>query len=153
MTVMEWSALIAAITFVILAAGLLIGVRTALNRLSRLQLQAETMQEEIRQTSGKMGAFADTAQQTVNTAHLQLQQANRLFEAVGQIGDTIGHTTTAIHRVSSVISQSAVKHAESAAAERQASSMLEWMELGMAFWQQWQTNRKRYEPSNNGQGE
>ncbi|MCM3627134.1 DUF948 domain-containing protein [Paenibacillus glycanilyticus] len=153
MTVMEWSALIAAITFVILAAGLLIGVRTALVRLAKLQLSAEAMQADLKQTSGKMGAFADSAQQTVQTAHHQLQQANRLFEAVGEIGDTIGHTTTAIHRVSSVISQSAVKHAESAAAERQASSMLEWMELGMAFWQQWQTNRKRYEPSNNGQGE
>jgi Uncharacterized protein containing a divergent version of the methyl-accepting chemotaxis-like domain len=153
MTVMEWSALIAAIAFVILVAGLLIGVRTALVRLAKLQLSAEEMQADIRQASGKMGALADSAGQTVQTAHHQLQQANRLFEAVGQIGDTIGHTTTAIHQVSSVISQSAVKHAEKAAAERQASSMLEWMELGMAFWQQWQTNRKRYEPSNNGQGE
>lgn len=153
MTIMEWSALIAAVTFVCLAAGLLIGVRTALVRLAKLQLSAEAMQADLKQASVKMGAFADSAQQTVQTAHHQLQQANRLFEAAGQIGDTIGHTTTAIHRVSSVISLSAVKHAESAAAERQASSMLEWIELGMAFWQQWQTNRKRYEPSNNGQGE
>jgi hypothetical protein len=31
--------------------------------------------------------------------------------------------------------------------------MLEWMELGMSFWQQWQTNRKRYDQPGNGQGE
>ncbi|GLX69308.1 DUF948 domain-containing protein [Paenibacillus glycanilyticus] len=153
MTVMEWSALIAAVTFVILAAGLLIGVRALLAKLTKLQSSAEALQEDVRQASGKMGVLADTTEQTVQTVHHQLQQANRLFEAVGQIGDTIGHTTTAIHRVSSVISQSAAKHADSGSAERQASSMLEWMELGMAFWQQWQTNRKRYEPSNQGQGE
>jgi uncharacterized protein YoxC len=153
MTVMEWSALIAAIAFVALAVGLLLGVYTALGRLAKLQVSMEETQADIRQVSSKVGAFADTAGQTVQTAHNQLQQAGRLFEAVGQIGETIGHTTKAINRVSGVLSQSAVKHAESAAAERQASTMLEWMELGMSFWQQWQTNRKRYDQPGNGQGE
>ncbi|GGG55393.1 DUF948 domain-containing protein [Paenibacillus radicis (ex Gao et al. 2016)] len=144
MDVMEWSAAIAAAAFVVLAAGMLLGIKAALDRLKAVQASAETMMAHMQVTAARLTALADPAEQTILTAQQQLQSVNRLFEAAGQIGESIEHTTTAVNRVSSVLSQSAITHAERAAEQRQIGEAFEWAELGMAAWQLWQTNRKRH---------
>ncbi|MFF2090439.1 DUF948 domain-containing protein [Paenibacillus sp. NPDC058174] len=154
MDVMEWSAAIAAAAFVILAGGLLLGIKAALDRLKAVQASAETMMAQMQVTAARLTALADPAEKTILTAQQQLQSVNRLFEAAGQIGESIEHTTSAVNRVSTALSQSAIRHAERAAEQRQLGEAFEWAELGMAAWQLWQTNRKRHnETGSDHQGE
>ncbi|MFX3633833.1 MAG: DUF948 domain-containing protein [Candidatus Pristimantibacillus sp.] len=147
MTVLEWSAVVTAAAFVVLVAGLLIGVSIALRRISAVQSSAASMQQEVHTVANQVSTLVEPTEQTIRALHRQLQSASRLFEAAGQIGGTIEHTTSAVNRVSSVLSQSAVRHAERAAEQRQIGEAFEWAELGMAAWQLWQTNRKRHDGS------
>lgn len=144
MTVLEWSAVVITTAFVVLVAGLLIGMRTALLRVAAVQSSAAAMQQDVHSVTDQLSTLVEPAEQTIRSAHRQLQSVSRLFEAAGQIGGTIEHTTTAVNRVSSVLAQSAVRHAERAAEQRQIGEAFEWAELGMAAWQLWQTNRKRH---------
>ncbi|MUT66895.1 hypothetical protein [Paenibacillus sp. NEAU-GSW1] len=154
MSVMEWSAAITTAVFVGLAIGLLLGMRSALKRLSALQAAAELALADAQAASLKLGALAEPAEQTLRTAQHQLQSAGKLFAAAGQIGDAVEHTTSAVSKVSSVLANSAVQHAERASKQRQIGEALEWAELGMAAWQLWQTNRKRHSaPYSEEQGE
>lgn len=144
--VVTWSVAIAAAAFVILVVGMLIAIRTALSRLGRMQASAEEIQQDMHKLALELNGLVQPAEETIRTVHRQLQSANRLFEAVEQIGDVITHTTSAAVNITSVLSESAAHHAKRTATKRQASDTLEWAELGMAAWQLWQSSRKQAEP-------
>ncbi|OMF21331.1 hypothetical protein BK133_28545 [Paenibacillus sp. FSL H8-0548] len=140
--VMIWSAAIAAGAFVILVAGILLVLRSALFKLARVQVMAETMQEDLHKLSLELGGLIKPAEETIIAAHRQLQAASKLFEAAGQVGGAIAHTTSAAERISSLLSESAEQHAKRPETKRQVGEALEWAELGMTAWQLWQTSRK-----------
>ncbi|MBD2867524.1 DUF948 domain-containing protein [Paenibacillus arenilitoris] len=147
MEVIAWSAAVAAGAFVLLAIGMLIALRSALGRLARAQASAEAMQRDVHKLAQELSGLAAPAEATIREAHKHLQSAGRLFEAAGQVGAAIAHTTSAVERVSSVLSESAERHANRAATKRQVEEALEWAELGMAAWQLWQTSRKAAAPA------
>lgn len=145
--VMTWSAAIAAAAFVVLVAGILLAMRSALGRLKQMQASAEAMQYDLQKLASELSGLVKPAEETIRAAHRQLQSANRLFEAAGQVGGAIAHTTSAVERVTSVLSESAALHAKRSATKRQVGEAFEWAELGMAAWQLWQTNRKAASPA------
>lgn len=145
--VMTWSAAIAAGAFVVLVTGILLVLRAALNRLGQVQAAAEAMQKDLHKLSLELSGLVQPAEDTIMAAHRQLESASKLFEAAGQIGGAIAHTTSAVERVTSVLSESAEHHAKRYETKRQVGDALEWAELGMAAWQLWQTSRKTAAPS------
>ncbi|WP_028610282.1 DUF948 domain-containing protein [Paenibacillus harenae] len=140
--VMAWSAAIAAAAFVILTAGILLAVRSALGRLAEAQASAAAMQQDLHKLMKELSGLVRPAEDTIRAAHRQLQAVNSLFEAAGQVGGAIANTTSTVERVTAVLSESAEQHAKRAATKRQFGEALEWAELGMAAWQLWQTSRK-----------
>lgn len=140
--VMTWIAGIAAGAFVILAAGILVALRSALSRLGQVQAEAEAMRQDLHKLSQEISGLIQPAEETIREAHRQLQAASKLFEAAGQVGGAIAHTTSAAERITSVLSESAEQHAKRYRTKRQVGEALEWAELGMAAWQLWQTSRK-----------
>lgn len=143
MTVIEWSAAIAAAAFVLLVAGVLIGLRAAMAKLAGMQASAEAMQREVQRLAKDYGRLVQPAEQTIRTAQNQLQAASGLFNAASQIGGAMEQSASAVRRVSSVLSDQAAQHVERAAEKRQIGEAFEWMELGMAAWQLWQSRRKK----------
>jgi uncharacterized protein YoxC len=145
--VMTWSAAIAAGAFVVLVAGILLVLRSALNRLGQVQAAADKVQQDLHKLSLELSGLVQPAEETIKAAHRQLESASKLFEAAGQVGGAIAHTTSAVERVTSVLSESAEQHAKRYETKRQVGDALEWAELGMAAWQLWQTSRKAAAPS------
>ncbi|WP_139992419.1 DUF948 domain-containing protein [Paenibacillus paridis] len=149
--VITWSAAIAAGAFVILVGGILFILRAALRKLGQMQAMAEAMQSDLHKLTAEIGGLVQPTEETIREAHRQLQAASKLFEAVGQVGGAIAHTTSAAERITSVLSESAEEHAKRHETKRQVGEALEWAELGMAAWQLWQTSRKSAAPSANEQ--
>lgn len=138
---MAWSAAIAAGAFVILVAGLLVGMRILLGRLAKVQQSAEAMQRDVSRLTAELSCLVSPTEETIRTAQRQLSAVNRLFEAAGEVGGAIKHTTSAVESVSAVLAESAARHAERAETKRQAGEVFEWAELGIAAWQLWQSKR------------
>ncbi|OBZ12992.1 DUF948 domain-containing protein [Bacillus sp. FJAT-26390] len=147
--IMTWSAAIAAGAFVVLAAGILLALRAALNKLGQVQAAADKVQQDLQKLSLELSGLIQPAEETIRAAHKQLESASKLFEAAGQVGGAIAHTTSAAERISSVLSESAEHHAKRYETKRQVGEALEWAELGMAAWQLWQTSRKAAAPAEN----
>lgn len=145
MSAMEWIAAVAAAAFVALVAGTLLALRAALAKAAALQASAESMRQEIERLARDYRRLASPAEQTIRSVQKQLQAADRLFEAASQIGGAIEHSTSAVHRVSSILSSQATEHVERAAAKRHIGEAYEWMELGLTAWQLWQSRRKNAE--------
>ncbi|QAY66443.1 hypothetical protein [Paenibacillus protaetiae] len=145
MTVMEWSAVIAAAAFVGLAAGLLIALRMLAVKMQAMLVLAGEAKQEVQQLAQQYARLVPPAEQALKSANRQLQSASRLFEAADQIGGAIEQSTRAVHRVSSVLSHQAAQHVERAAEKKQIGEAFEWMEIGMAAWQLWQSRRKTAE--------
>ncbi|KRE49672.1 DUF948 domain-containing protein [Paenibacillus sp. Soil522] len=140
--VLTWSAAIAAGAFVVLVVGILLSLRSALIRLGQVQTAAESMRQDLNKLSLELGGLVQPAEETIRVMHRQLQAASKLFEAAGQVGGAIANTTSAAQRITSVLSESAEKHAKRYDTKRQVGEALEWAELGMTAWQLWQTSRK-----------
>ena len=145
--IVTWSAAIAAGAFVVLVAGILLALRSALSRLGQLQAAAESMRQDLNKLSLELSGLVQPAEETIRVMHRQLQSASKLFEAAGQVGGAIAHTTSAAQRITSVLSESAEQHAKRYETKRQVGEALEWAELGMTAWQLWQTNRKAAAPA------
>lgn len=145
--VITWSAAIAAGAFVVMVVGILLAIRSALSRLAKVQASADVIQQDLHKLSLELSGLVQPAEETIRAAYRQLQAANSLFEAAGQVGGAIAHTTSAVERVTSVLSESAELHAKRHETKRQVGEALEWAELGMAAWQLWQTNRKAAAPA------
>ncbi|MGO4374385.1 DUF948 domain-containing protein [Paenibacillus sp. 2TAB19] len=139
--IVTWSAAVAAGAFVILVAGLLVGMRILLGRLAQVQQSAEAMQREVARLGEELRGLVPPAEETIRTANRQLTNVNRLFEAAGEVGGAIKHTTSAVQSVTAVLADSAARHAERAATKRQVGEAFEWAELGIAAWQLWQSKR------------
>ncbi|MOA11103.1 hypothetical protein D3C78_1310240 [compost metagenome] len=142
MVVIFWSAAITAGAFVILTAGILYALRSALGKLAQLQASAAAAQDDLHKLTTELSGLVKPAEDTIRAAHRQLQSAESLFTAAGQIGGAIAHTTSAIEQVTSVLSDAAEKHAKRASTKRQAGEAMEWAELGMTAWQLWQSSRR-----------
>lgn len=145
--VITWSAAIAAGAFVVLVVGILLSLRSALNRLGQMQAAANSMQQDLHKLSLELEGLVQPAGETIRTMHRQLQAASKLFEAAGQVGGTIAHTTSAAERITSILSESAEHHSKRYETKRQVGEALEWAELGMTAWQLWQTSRKAAAPA------
>lgn len=140
--VLTWSAAIAAGAFVILVAGILLALRSAIVKLSHVQASADVMQRDLQKLASEISGLIQPTEEAVRAAHCQLEALSKLFQAAGQVGGAIAHTTSAVEQVTSVLSESAELHAKRHETKRQVGEALEWAELGMAAWQLWQTNRK-----------
>ncbi|OUS77616.1 hypothetical protein B1748_07425 [Paenibacillus sp. MY03] len=145
---MEWIATVAVAAFVIWVAGTLLAVRALLGRMARVQASAEAVQEDMHRLSGEMSQVLLPTEQTMRSLQQSAESAERLFQAVGQVGGTIEHATSAVERVTGTLSQSAICHAERIAKQRELDAAVQWAELGLTAWQLWQTGRKP--PSGNG---
>ncbi|CAM4240739.1 uncharacterized protein YoxC [Paenibacillus endophyticus] len=140
--VIAWSAAIAAGAFVILVAGILLALRSALRRLDHVQTEAAAMRLDVHKLSTELCRLVEPAEETIRSANRQLQAASKLFESAGQVGGAIANTTSAAEHITSLLSESAERHAKRYQTKRQVGDALEWAELGMTAWQLWQTSRK-----------
>lgn len=140
--VMMWSTAVVAGAFVILVGGILIALRSALSRVKQVQAEAEVMRQDLSKLSAEIGGLVQPTEEAIRAVHRQLQAMSKLFEAAGQVGGAIAHTTSTVERVTSILSESAEQHAKRHETKRQVGEALEWAELGMAAWQLWQTSRK-----------
>ncbi|NIK77268.1 uncharacterized protein YoxC [Paenibacillus castaneae] len=147
--VISWSAAIAAGAFVVLVAGILIALRSAIIRLGHVQAAAAEMQLDMHKLASELSGLIQPTEEAIRAAHQQLESVSKLFEAAGQVGGAIAHTTSTVERVTAVLSESAEVHANRHETKRQVGEVLGWAELGMAAWQLWQTSRKAAAPANN----
>lgn len=138
----EWSIAAAAMSFVVLVAGILYAIRIGLKRLERMQASAEALQEELQQLSAQASSLLVPAEETIKTLKEGVQSAEGLFKAVKGAGHTIHQSTSALERVTSTLSDSAVRHAEQLAGKRQLDEAVQWAELGLTAWHLWQWGRK-----------
>jgi uncharacterized protein YoxC len=152
-----WSAAVAAGTFVVLALGILIALRAALAKLEKITQATVSMQrelnrqaselaglvqEELSVRSSELGSLMQQSEETMRAVQHQLKSATALFEAAGQVGGAIRHTTSAAEHAAAILSSAASRHASRAETSRRAGEALDWAELGMTAWQMWQANRK-----------
>nr|WP_232242937.1 DUF948 domain-containing protein [Paenibacillus sp. GSMTC-2017] len=140
--VAEWSAVAAAGAFILLVAGVLFAIRSLLIRLSRVQSSAEAIQADMHLLSTEIESVLQTTHEAVRALQRGLESTEGLVQAVRQVGGTIQHTTSAVERVTSTLSASAVKHVEGIAEKRHIAEAVQWAELGLTAWQLWQARRK-----------
>ncbi|RJE89770.1 DUF948 domain-containing protein [Paenibacillus sp. 1011MAR3C5] len=138
----EWSAVAAAAAFVVLVAGLLIGLRMMLRRLEQAQASVEAMQADLHRLSTEIGAVLQPVEQTARGVQRSLEAAGGLVQAVRQVSGTVERTSSAVERVATTLSASAVKHAERIATSRHLDEAAQWAELGLTAWQLWQSRSK-----------
>lgn len=139
--VMEWIASAAALAFVILVAGVLLALRKLLQRIAQLQQSAEAVQADMHRLSGEISEVLQPATETVKSLQRGVGSAEELFLAVRDIGGTIRSTTSAVDRTTSLLTESAIRHAERLSRTRQADQAVQWAELGLTAWQLWQSSR------------
>jgi len=142
----EWSAAVAAAAFVALVAGLLIGLRIMLRRLGQAQASVEAMQADLHRLSTEIGAVLQPVEQTAKGVQQSLEAAGGLVQAVRQVSGTVERTSSAVERVATTLSASAVKHAERIAAGRQLDEAAQWAQLGLTAWHLWQSRGKAEPP-------
>lgn len=137
----EWSAAVAAGAFVVLAAGLLIGLRVLLKRLEQAQVSVQAVQADLHKLTAEISAVMQPLEDSVRSVHRGLEAAEGLVQAVRQVGGTVERTTSAVERVTTALSSSAVKHAERISRGKQLDEAAQWAELGLTAWQLWQSRR------------
>lgn len=142
----EWSAAVAAAAFVALVAGLLIGLRIMLRRLGQAQASIVAMQADMHRLSTEIGAVLQPVEQTARGVQQSLEAAGGLVQAVRQVSGTVERTSSAVERVATTLSASAVKHAERIAAGRQLDEAAQWAQLGLTAWHLWQSRGKAEPP-------
>ena len=138
---MEWSAALAAIAFSVLVAGVLIALRALLAKLARIQATADRLQEDVHRISGEVSSLLEPAKQSMRLVQKRLDATEGLFSAVKQAGGAIEHTVSSVERAASVLSQSAVQHAERIAQKKQGEAIVQWTELGLTAWQLWNSSK------------
>ncbi|MEK3883589.1 DUF948 domain-containing protein [Paenibacillus sp. PL2-23] len=137
----EWSAAAAAVAFVVLTAGLLLGLRAMLKRLDQAQSSVQAVQADLQRLTSEISAVLRPLEESVRSVHRGMEAADGLVQAVRQVGSTVERTTAAVERVTASLSASAVKHAERLAGGKQLEEAAQWAELGLTAWQLWQTGR------------
>lgn len=142
--IVTWSVAAASAAFIALAAGSLIFLRAMLHRISRMQAAAETMERELQALAADVRGAVVPAGQTFAAVKQQVERTAKLFEAVERFGDSANQVAGAVHRVSSVLADSAARHAERAAGQyREAiGNAMDWAELGLTAWQLLQSQRE-----------
>ncbi|MDQ6421825.1 hypothetical protein RB620_20565 [Paenibacillus sp. LHD-117] len=138
---MEWIATAAAAAFVVWVAGTLLAARMLLARLARIQAAAESVRADVHRLSGELSQVLLPTEQTVRSVLQSVESAERLFQAAGQVGGTIESATSAVERVATTLSRSAISHAERIAHKREVDQAVQWAELGLTAWQLWQSGR------------
>ncbi|WP_240941099.1 DUF948 domain-containing protein [Paenibacillus sp. HB172176] len=138
---MEWSATLAAVAFAVLVAGVLIALRALLAKLARIQATADRLQNDLHHISGEVSSLLQPAEQSIRIVQKRLDATEGLFSAVRQAGDSIEHTVSAVEKAASMLSTSAVKHAENIARKKQGEAIVQWTELGLTAWQLWNSSR------------
>ncbi len=153
----EWSAAIAAGTFIVLTVGIMLALRAGLAKLEQVKRETVGLQQELtRQAaelaaltrqelsarSAELGGLMQQSEKTMCALQQQLQAASLLFEAAGHVGGAIRHTTSAAEQAAAVLATAASRHARRAETSRRVGEAFDWAELGMTAWQLWQANRK-----------
>ena len=137
-----WSAAIAAGAFVILVIGILIAIRSMLNKMECLRTSAEAAQHDLHKLSAQLGELLEPAEATVRTLHRQLQSTEILFEAAHQAGAAIGHAAAAARQWTAMLSQSAARQTKRMSEKRHADYIQQWTELGISVVKLWQSGRQ-----------
>lgn len=137
----EWSAVVAAAAFIMLAAGILIGLRVFILRLKRAQASIEAVQADIHKLSTDVASVLQPLEETIRSVQKGLDAAEGLVQAVRHVSGTVERTTSAVERATTALSASAVKHAERLARSKQLDEAAQWAELGLTAWQLWQSRR------------
>ncbi|MCR2806495.1 DUF948 domain-containing protein [Paenibacillus soyae] len=137
----EWSAAVAAGAFVVLTAGLLIGLRLLLKRVEQTGAAVREAQADLHRLAAEISSVLQPLEESVRSVHRGLEAAEGLVQAVRQVGGTVEKTTSAVERVTDAFSSSAVKHAERIARGKQLGEAAQWAELGLTAWQLWQSSR------------
>lgn len=137
----EWSAALAAAAFIVLTAGLLIGLRVFILRLERAQASIEAVQADIHRLSTEVTSVLQPLEETIRGVQRGLDAAEGLVQAVRHVSGTVERTTSAVERATTALSASAVKHAERFARSKQLDDAAQWAELGLTAWQLWQSRR------------
>jgi len=137
----EWSAVAAAAVFVVLVVGLLIGLRVFLRRLEQTQASIDAVKADIHKLTDETSAVLKPLEDTIRGIQRGVDAAEGLVQAVRHVGGTVVRTTSAVERVTTALSSSAVQHAERIARSKQLDEAAQWAELGLTAWQLWQSRR------------
>src|SRR5690606_25344772 len=126
-----WSAAAASLAFVVLTVFAVLLLRSASRKLERLEERSIRVEREAVDLLQELRKLSAQASESTASLNRQLQRTERLFEGAEQLGDAIQQTADAALRVTGTIHRTAVRHVESAAANKERiGEALDWAELG-----------------------
>lgn len=139
-----WLLAVIAASAVMLAAGILIWLRAADRKLARLLEAAQSVERSAQTAAVQLGELLQPAAAAVRTVGRGLDNAEKIFDAAGRLGEAAEETSAAICRMSAALNATAARHVERAGGKyrSQIADAMDWAEVGLAAWQFWQTKRR-----------
>ncbi|MWC28879.1 DUF948 domain-containing protein [Paenibacillus sp. MMS18-CY102] len=152
-----WCAVAATVVFIVLAIGLLIGLRAVVYRLALMQQSTEKLERDMRTLMLKLQGTTDRMDDTLGLVSAQLRAMSGLFQAASLMGESVENASAAMNAMTAALSNKARQQAERIENKRLKGldEALDWAEVGMTAWQLWQSVRDKVanKPACSGEGD
>lgn len=139
----EWSAAVAAASFVVLTIALLAVLRGVMKRLSRFEQSIRNIEAEAVPLMREIRGLAAEASQVARRTGRQVERLDRLLDAARQWEGAVRRSASTVSRITEAVDRAAAAHVEQAIRTGRAriGETLDWAELGWSVWKWWQTKR------------
>jgi Uncharacterized protein containing a divergent version of the methyl-accepting chemotaxis-like domain len=139
----EWSAAVAAASFVVLTIALLAALRGFMKRLSRFEQSIRSIEAEAVPLLREIRGLAAEAAQIARRTGRQVERLDRLLDAAQQWEGAVRRSASTVSRITEAVDRAASAHVEQAIRTGRAriGETLDWAEFGWSVWKWWQTKR------------
>lgn len=141
--ILEISALVAALSLLVLVYFLVGLIRQARTSLDRIQQIVQTMEHNVSELSRESVKLLLQSQGITRDVQGKLDSANTLFRSAEQVGASVQQVAHSFGQVSSTVSRTVQEARKSVQEHRgRATEMTDWVFTGLLLWQKWQTVRQ-----------
>jgi uncharacterized protein YoxC len=139
----EWSAVVAAASFVVLTIALLAALRDFRRRIVRFEQAVRSIEAEAVPFMRELRELAAEASQVARRAGRSVERLDRLLEAAQRWEDAVRRSASTACRIADAVDSAAAAHVERAIRSGRAriAETLDWAELGWSVWKWWQSKR------------